>query len=78
MGWLVQRKHDRSRDIGRIERHLELVEVVFLFLLVAAVAGENDARSRQAGLHLVTLIAVSASYPLSDSVNICTPALLAL
>src|SRR3954447_2782380 len=51
MGWLVQRKHDRSSDIGRIERHLELVEIVSLLLLVAAVARENDARPRQAGLH---------------------------
>src|SRR5438477_3474631 len=52
MGWLVQRKHDRSGNIGRIERHLELFEVVLFLLPVAAIAGEDDIGPGQAGLHL--------------------------
>src|SRR6266700_5803245 len=52
MGWLVQRKQDRSCDIRRIERQLELPEVVFFLLPVAAVAGEDDTGSRESRLHL--------------------------
>src|SRR6185295_19643062 len=48
---LVQCKNDRTGNIGRIERHLELVEIVLFLLPVAAIAGEDDVGSGQAGLH---------------------------
>src|SRR5258705_11557345 len=40
MGWLVQCEHDRSGDIGRIERQFELLEIVLFLFPVTAVAGE--------------------------------------
>ena len=52
MGWLVQREDDRPGNVGRIQRHLELVEIVLFLLPVAAIAGDNDVGPGQAGLHL--------------------------
>src|SRR6185312_14351747 len=52
MGRLVQGEHDRAGDVGRIERHLELVEIVLFLLPVAAVTGKDDVGPGQAGLHL--------------------------
>src|SRR6185503_7974527 len=49
---LVQCEHDRSGDVGRIERQLELIEIVLFPGAVAAVAGEDDIGSGEAGLHL--------------------------